>query len=95
MQALIDYDGWRKWKTFTDDKPADFKDKPKPGKKKTNRASISRPPAALAEISNASPEQQALVQAVQAPATDAIVDGAVELDGLPPPTEVSNESGSN
>ncbi|KAF4312074.1 hypothetical protein GTA08_BOTSDO12260 [Botryosphaeria dothidea] len=95
MQALIDYDGWRKWKTFTDDKPADFKDKPKPGKKKTNRASISRPPAALAEISNASPEQQALIQAVQAPATDAIVDGAVELDGLPPPAEVSNESGSN
>lgn len=94
MQALIDYDGWRKWKTFTDETPAQIKEKPKT-KKKTNRASISRPPGAFAQITSPNSEQQALAQAVQAPATDAIVDGLVELNNLPPPAEVSNESGSN
>ncbi|EKG15044.1 hypothetical protein MPH_07727 [Macrophomina phaseolina MS6] len=95
MQALIDYDGWRKWKTFTDETPVDIKEKPKAGKKKTNRASISRSPGALAQVSSPSPEQQALAQAVQAPPTDVIVDGAVELEGLPPPADVINGSGSS
>ncbi|OJD31336.1 osomolarity two-component response regulator ssk1 [Diplodia corticola] len=92
MQALIDYDGWRKWKTFTSELPAESKDKPKTGKKKTNRASMSKAPGALAAAVITSPEQQALSQAVQAPATDAVVDGAVEIEAIPPAPDMNNTS---
>ncbi|KAK0642261.1 Response regulator mcs4 [Lasiodiplodia hormozganensis] len=91
MQALIDYDGWRKWKTFTNEVPPEA-NKLKAGKKKTNRASMSKPPGALAALVAPSPEQQALAQAVQAPATDAVVDGAVEIEDIPPPVDLTDES---
>ncbi|KAL0258182.1 Two-component response regulator SSK1p [Diplodia seriata] len=91
MQALIDYDGWRKWKTFTSELPPE-QNKPKTGKKKINRASMSKPPGALAAAAITSPESQALAQAVQAPATDAVVDGAVEIEDIPPADNLNNGS---
>lgn len=52
MQALIDFDGWRKWKDFSQ-QTADEKDNKKPllsstsaAKKKKNRASLGSNPGA-------------------------------------------------
>jgi osomolarity two-component system response regulator SSK1 len=47
MQALIDFDGWRKWKDYSQDKP---ENEPKEGKskgaaKKKNRVSIGSNPS--------------------------------------------------
>lgn len=46
MQALIDYDGWRKWKDFAHSKEVEAAEAPakKPVKKKTkNRLSFTSP----------------------------------------------------
>ncbi|KAK8155342.1 hypothetical protein BKA80DRAFT_226185 [Phyllosticta citrichinensis] len=83
MQALIDYDGWRKWKTFTDDQPPTDTAKAKL-KKKANRASISTARLSTgtpspANISSPSPEHQALAQAGQVPPTS-LLDGTTAED---------------
>ncbi|KAK8239487.1 hypothetical protein IWZ00DRAFT_76140 [Phyllosticta capitalensis] len=83
MQALIDYDGWRKWKTFTDDQlPGADAAKAKP-KKKANRASISTArlsastPSPAGNLPSPSAEHVALAQAGQAPPTS-LLDGAAD-----------------
>lgn len=53
MQALIDFDGWRKWKDFSQSNGADEKEKKKledGKKKKKNRISLGAGSAASSKV---------------------------------------------
>lgn len=41
MQALIDFDGWRKWKDFSQTKPADVEKKVIGGNNKSPKAAVN------------------------------------------------------
>ncbi|KAF2139056.1 uncharacterized protein K452DRAFT_233178 [Aplosporella prunicola CBS 121167] len=71
MQALIDYDGWRKWKTFTDE----ASEKPKSKKKAPrNSLSASQPVSTPSPVTGSGPTQPPLAAAP----LPAAVDGPVE-----------------